>query len=241
MNILATCGQYSYNKHLPANIWDWTPLSAQALLKGYIETDGFTSFAINVTTVSSVSKRLILEVIMMMRYFEKTPCWTHSPSYKRSDNIQGRPIKSRDLHILRLSLQKITRHFSEFDYGNDCIWASVRTPQYPDEPYKVYNISVDEDPSYYADGVLVHNCSVRCSGQCSHCSLSCSFHCDTSCHKACSMNCQDLCKDSCSSNCSTLIVSDTSLGKVKPTNPTYHTPNPSNTKEEIEALKVIKE
>ena len=93
---------------------------------------------------------------------------------------------------------------------------------------------------YSCVGKCIGQCSVRCSGQCSHCSNNCSFHCDTSCHKICMMTCDRSCKNHCSNQCSNIADSTSIMHNIKPTNPTYHTPNPSNTKEEIEALKIIK-
>lgn len=74
-----------------------------------------------------------------------------------NDRIEGRLVNVNDTYIgsFRLNKQKQSHYFVEGSY----ILAPYKSVTYLNEPKTVYNISVEDDESYVANGLVVHNCT----------------------------------------------------------------------------------
>ena len=191
INIISKCGQYSHGKFIPQEIFDWDESSIRMLLKGYFDADGHLEKNRSIFHISSTSKRLLYGIAILLRSLKIAPTF-HSPNMKnRSNIILGRTVNIRDVYTLSFLSYETTRRYQIFE--EDAIWSTIRTPIIPEEKYDVYNISVEGDPTYYADGVLVHNCSSTCFSRCGN-------QCTSSCGNLCT-GCSGQCYSSCKSKC----------------------------------------
>ena len=203
LNIISKCGKGAAGKLIPQEIFEWDEDSIRTLIHGYIDADGHDTG--RVTMITSVSKKLIYGISILMRMVGIVPSWTHRQLKYHTGYIEGRKVNLRDRFIITILNDLPTRNYSFIDESGN-IWTTVRTSEYKNlEEYDVYNLSVEEDPTYYADGVLVHNCSLTCDSQCSEsCSTSCFGRCGNACTSTCGnvcTGCSSLCYTSCQSKC----------------------------------------
>jgi len=258
ISILKECGKYSYGKKISKEIYNWNINSLMHLLQGYSDADGHFDEDHSSIVISTVSKELALGVSTIMRMIGRNPS-CHVKEYPTGKMyIEGREVNVRTVYTLKMFTGEYTRNYSEYDYDNNTTWSSVRLVNIPDDSYTVYNLSVEDNPTFYADGVLVHNCSdmcyscvgmcigicsVKCENGCSSCDTNCGWWCDSTCNRQCFNNCSDRCISTCSGSCSTYLEANTTTplsGPEKPpTSEGYQTPNPSDREEERESFKLI--
>lgn len=201
IDILSRCGRFSYGKYIPQEIYNWDLYSIQALLKGYFDADGHYETNRNILKGTTVSKKLAYGISILIKMTGINPSWTEKIYKYMKGYIQGREVNLHDQYILSIWQNEFTRNYSNFDYNNNCIWTTVRTPIIPEERYDVYNISVEGDPTYYANFVLVHNCTTTCWNRCGEaCTATCGnicTGCSTLCYTSCKTKCENVTGYSC--------------------------------------------
>lgn len=147
-------GTGALNKHLASEVFYLPDDLAHAFLEGYFDADGSTKDYIH--TFSTVSKELAYGIKYMVNKYFKTSCSIiKSESY--NDVIEGRTVNVHDtytgtFHSMR---RKQAHYFVEDSY----ILAPYKSVTHLDEPKTVYNMSVEDDESYVANGLVVHNCT----------------------------------------------------------------------------------
>lgn len=184
MELIDKCGQYAHGKFIPQEFYNWNADSLQALLDGYFDADWHcwkNGDDIEYMSASSVSKKLIYGISLILRSLENIPTVYETSNINRSGYILGRKVNLKPQYHISYSPhpELLTRKYGFFENGN--LWTTIRTPEIPNEEYYVYNISVSEDPTYYADGVLVHNCTSTCGNVCTGCSSLCYTSCQSKC------------------------------------------------------------
>lgn len=147
-------GHYASGKTLPAWAFGMQESWRAALLKGLLDSDGYKvknhECEYRITTVSkrlAESIRLLGEMqgYSTTVFFQKTPDTTV---------IEGRTIRQKDYYTVELVKGTKRQHLSDNLHG----WYRVRSVTPTHEVKPVYNLTVEEDNSYIADGIVVHNC-----------------------------------------------------------------------------------
>lgn len=157
IGFLKKCGKYSYGKTIPEEVYNWTQDSIKSFLEGYLSADGsFDSKRPNMIRFSSVSKKLAYGFSNILRMFGINP--SYSERYPHVDIIDGRIVEAKLSYDVRGIISDKQLKY-EVDYNKHEIWSSVKVLKALGASYNVYNITVEDDPTYYADGILVHNCS----------------------------------------------------------------------------------
>lgn len=118
------------NKQLPIEVLNWTKESQEALLQGYIDADG-EQFRFN-----TVSYKLAQEMMVLLRILG------YNPTCKRRD----------DRYEVYVNRSKYVHH----DNNNDCWTYGLKIE--PAEPQIVYNLTVANNHSYIAGGIVSSNC-----------------------------------------------------------------------------------
>lgn len=155
ISILKNCGKYDHGKHLSPDIFKWNSKSLLALISGYISADGSSTQKPNMIGFTTVSKQLAYDISVISRMlWNINMSW--SVRYKNTDMIDRRNINTRISYDIRA--YDSDRSLSMIDEKNN-MWSPVRSVKPASIPYIVYNLSVENDPTFYADGILVHNCS----------------------------------------------------------------------------------
>jgi site-specific DNA-cytosine methylase len=143
-------GRYSHGKHIPGWALQLPTAKAKALLEGYLSGDGHrTDTGWEANTVSkalalslSILAQRAYGIIASVRLVNKAP----------TTQILGRTVNQRSYYAVRIPTVNRSA-FIEGDYG----WKKVRRND-PKGFGDVYNIAVDEDHTYVADGAVVLNC-----------------------------------------------------------------------------------
>nr|WP_254452399.1 Hint domain-containing protein [Roseicella sp. DB1501] len=154
----AQFGRGAANKAFPEWVLALPAEQAAVFLDGYLSGDGYICEK-NITA-TSVSAKLVLGVaVLMQRAFGKCPAFrTAAPR----DNVQieGRCVQTQPLHTVEVprSCERL-RNYVDGDYA----WGHVRYVTEKLERTVVYNLSVEEDETYTANGVVVHNCTALCN------------------------------------------------------------------------------
>jgi site-specific DNA-cytosine methylase len=145
-------GKGAHAKTLPA--WalsmrqDWR----EALLDGYVSADGYRTD--RYTSVGSVSKALALSIrllLVTLGYHPTFGCYNH-----KGGAIEGRPFDAYDLWIVRWENNRSQRTGI---VDGEHAWTLVKSIKPGRKAVALYNLSVAEDESYVADGIVVHNCT----------------------------------------------------------------------------------
>lgn len=147
-------GRYAHGKRLPRVAMELEPSKARALLDGYFTGDGcvITSGGYTYKTATTVSRALALGIgLLAQRAYGVVACVSHV-KMPNTCVIEGRVCNQRDQYQIRIPPSNRSA-FVEGEYG----WKLVRRSE-PAGVGTVYNISVEEDESYVADGAIVHNC-----------------------------------------------------------------------------------
>ena len=143
-------GKYAYGKKIPGWIFSLNQTKIKSLIDGYMSGDGTRGK--DCYKANSTSKSLALSIALLS---QKAYTIVASCIFcKRPETyvIEGRVVNQRSYWITTIPDRNRSGHI-DGKYG---------CKKYRKTTYKgkatVYNISVEEDESYLADGAIVHNC-----------------------------------------------------------------------------------
>lgn len=145
-------GRGAHHKTLP--IWvlsmrqDWR----EALLSGYVSADGHSTR--RYTSTATVSKRLALGIRLLVTGLGYHP--TFGPYRHAAGQIEGRRFDAYTLWTVRWENNQSQR--TGYNDGEHS-WTLVKEITSGRTDVEVYNLSVAEDESFVADGIVVHNCT----------------------------------------------------------------------------------
>jgi site-specific DNA-cytosine methylase len=148
-------GHLAHEKRIPGWMLGAPETIRAAFLTGYMSGDGWKSQ--DFMEATTVSKALAFGVKSLAMSFGHAVAVYKS--HQHSNEIEGRKINSRDVYKLRW------RHHVDADHEQTrCDDLHRYTPIREiesgiDGQTEVYNLSVDEDESYVAESIVVHNCT----------------------------------------------------------------------------------
>jgi site-specific DNA-cytosine methylase len=149
-------GRYSGGKRLPAWAYGMHRDLREALLSGYRFADGTEAVQVRggcpIQRFSTVNKGLAIGFRLLAGTLGKsaTIMWSDMPTKKK---IEGRIVNQRGFYQLTI----YDRARSAFAEGG-MFWGKIRSIAETGIVADVFNIEVEEDNSYVADGIVVHNC-----------------------------------------------------------------------------------
>lgn len=145
-------GKGASNKKLPAWVFSLDNEYREALLKGIFDSDGY-EMRDNHWKISTVSKKLAYGIRLLgeTQGFSTTIFKTNVPA---KGCVEGRIVNQKDYYTVALTKAKQRRN--EIDEIHS--WYQVRSVKATGEVKRVYNLTVENDNSYIADGIIVHNC-----------------------------------------------------------------------------------
>lgn len=162
-------GKGAINKTIPGWILSLSYEHRTALFSGIIDSDGYRKSDTSMK-VTSISKQLILGIRLLAESLGYT---TSVSYYKRPAKcvIEGRSVNQHDTYSVAICNNKNRR--TGMTHGGHK-WYKCRDVIKTGETKTVYNISVEEDESYIADSIVVHNCQdLSCAGKQSGIKLHC--------------------------------------------------------------------
>lgn len=145
-------GKLAHKKHLPVWLLGAPVYMRRALLDGYLAGDGTRGGPrFDCSTVSkelAVGIRLLAESLGHSTHTHYLPAGNYT--------IEGRCGEAKAQH--RVMWQRNPKVFQTYEFGDNISWSKVKKCISGNKGVQVFNISVDEDESYVADGIIVHNC-----------------------------------------------------------------------------------
>lgn len=147
-------GRYAHGKRIPRCALGLDKERSACLFDGWMSGDGSeqSGKGTQFRRATTVSKSLALGMAMVARRAFGVVASVRKQNCKSTTIIESRCVNQRTQWIVQLG----NRNKSAFIEG-DYAWKLVRS-NYVSGIASVYNISVDEDESYCADGAIVHNC-----------------------------------------------------------------------------------
>ncbi|WP_342353602.1 DNA cytosine methyltransferase [Acuticoccus sediminis] len=126
-----------------------------ALLAGYVSANGSEPKIREVvlTHITTVSRRLAFSTKALVESLG-TPAKIYGPRQSTSV-IAGRRVNARPFYSVRWRHEPARRQHERDDLH---FWTRLQDVADARETAPVFNISVEEDESYVADGIVVHNC-----------------------------------------------------------------------------------
>lgn len=153
IRILSTCGCLAHGKHLPPECFNWQEVSLSALLNGYMDADGYIKKN-NINVFNTVSYTLAQELMVILRTLGYTPtCYKNNRAGESM--ILGRKVNIRDRYEVYFYSEPSKAKYVKSIF--DGMWTSNLHSE-PIEPQEVYNITVANNHSYIAGGLVSSNC-----------------------------------------------------------------------------------
>ena len=147
-------GQYAHGKTMPGWVFGLPECYRTALLRGLVDSDGYkVKGKKDVIKICTVSKKLA-ESIRLLGEMQGYSTTVHFVRTDDTGVIEGRTVNQRDYYSVVLTKGRKRKHLSDGRHG----WYRVRSVTPTHSTKVVYNLTVDEDNSYVADGIVVHNC-----------------------------------------------------------------------------------
>lgn len=148
-------GKYAKNKHLTGTILNLPKKELKGFLDGYMSADG--CFSQNLRKASTISHRLIYDIAQCEAKVYNMPYSIYFAKRKKTTVIEGRLVNQNDSYsiVWKDNVKKQDKAFYEDGY----IWCPINGVEKVDYDGLVYNMEVEEDNSYVANGIIVHNCT----------------------------------------------------------------------------------
>lgn len=146
-------GRGASMKEWPAWALGMKESNRRAMLDGYVSADGSqNNIGIRTTTVS---KKLAIGTKLLAASLGTTSN-IHFTARAGVCRIEGRLVKQKHTWTTSWNPQSSrNRHVESID---GFLWGAVRNVSESQEAAAVWNLEVEEDNSYIADGIVVHNC-----------------------------------------------------------------------------------
>ena len=151
----ANFGRLAHGKTIPAWALGMPKKHRSALLDGYLSADGHLdeSRGYQVQTAATVSKKLSIGIKLLAESLgHRVGLHKRKPT---NDVIEGRKVNVRSIYHLSWYLN--AKHYTEQD-DQDQSWHRIKSIKSAKKRERVYCINVEEDNSFVADGIVVHNC-----------------------------------------------------------------------------------
>lgn len=144
-------GRYAHGKRLPAWVYRLPIEDQAAIWRGWVDSDGSTQKTGQIR-VTTVSEQLAHGMARIARNVHRRAVSVHRFEVPTETIIEGRTVRQRAQYQVCLAASN-----REAFVEGQWVWVPVRSVR-PSEPLQVFNIGVQDDESYTAWGVAVHNC-----------------------------------------------------------------------------------
>ena len=147
-------GKYAHNKCIDAETMNLPLHLLNAFLQGYVDIDGcYVDTEYKITTTS---KKLAYGLMQIVAKVHKRPSRIYK--VKRPDKyiIEGREVNQRSSYVVVWHTDK--RKQDKAFYEDGYVWFPIKEITSTNRKEFVYNLEVEEDHSYTANGAIVHNC-----------------------------------------------------------------------------------
>ena len=155
-DIVDRCGRGAANKKLPPEAFTLSESKAKSLLDGYLSGDGHYNANRKRWTISTASRELAIGLQILIQRAYGSIATLHRGRGERKHIIEGREVNAKTEWVVTFNECGYTFGFME----SDGAWKPVSEVSDAGES-ETWNISVEEDASYTAEGCIVKNCPLQ--------------------------------------------------------------------------------
>lgn len=149
-------GKYAHGKKLNNTIFDLPKNLLRSFIEGYHSADGSLYKNSKRHRICSVSKELIYGVAQCIAKAYEIPYSIYETKNSDTYIIEGRVVNQRNYYTLVYDFIDNSKKRSYVEDGY--IWSPVKKVFKTNEYENVYDIEVEVDHSFTANGCIVHNC-----------------------------------------------------------------------------------
>lgn len=163
-------GRTSHEKRLLEEVHYWSREAKLEIVAGYIETDGSFDEASGQIRIPSVNRGLLLDVqrLLLSIGVVATVCFFNEEGaggYKNSSEMYALNLSSFEAQKFYGRSTKVKKRDVSWASPQSFFWGGywltpVKSVSETEGKVEVFNLSVDIDESYLAEGRAVHNCSI---------------------------------------------------------------------------------
>ena len=146
-------GRGASNKIIPEWIFGIDKSLQKSLIDGYLSADGYIKG--NAINFNSVSRKLIYGMASLSQIVYGNPCSIFVRRKAGQMKIEERIVNTKESYGCCFSKENAKFFFIK----DDMIWTKAKVVE-DNEDTSVYNLSVEEDNSYCANNIIVHNCGI---------------------------------------------------------------------------------
>ena len=147
-------GKYAHNKCIDAETMNLPLHLLNALLQGYVDSDGcYVDTEYKITTTS---KKLAYGLMQIVAKVHKRPSRIYKVKRPDKHIIEGREVNQRSSYMVVWHTDKRKQDKAFYEDGH--VWFPIKEITSTNRKEFVYNLEVEEDHSYTANGAIVHNC-----------------------------------------------------------------------------------
>lgn len=148
-------GDKAYGKFIPPFVFDMPVELCKAFLDGYWSGDG--CFSENLYKASSISRNLIYGLGQLIAKIYHRPFSIYFNKRKSTGVIEGRTVNQRSSY--QITFRKENQKQDKAFYEDGYIWFPINSITNMNSIKSVYDITVENDHSFTANGAIVHNCT----------------------------------------------------------------------------------
>lgn len=150
-------GYYAHGKVVDAETMALPYELLKAFVDGYTESDGCYLEKQKLYKYTTVSRRLVYGIAQCIAKVYNRPYSVYFTKRPKNTEIEGRVVNQRDSLEVRFK-KEISKQDHAFIEG-EIIWFPInKVEKLSGTTATVYNLEVENDNSYTANGVVVHNC-----------------------------------------------------------------------------------
>lgn len=157
---LGTFGDKCENKAPNSDVFNLPPHLLKSFLEGYFYGDGNKENDGKIQSFHSVSKTLVYSMPeLIFKAFGEVCSINIEPPYVGT--IEGRSVNCRESYVGRFT-HNPEAHAKGVPIGEE-LYIKINEIEKVDGIFDVYNLTVEDDHTYIANGLVTHNCGVAIS------------------------------------------------------------------------------
>lgn len=156
MEFVGRYGHGAANKRIDTETIQLPVGILREFLRGYTDSDGCWIQKTKEHKITTVSRELAYGIVQVVAKVHHRPARLYKVVMPKTTIIEGRKVNQRDFYqvVWHTEVRKQDKAFYEDGY----IWYPCTGVEKTEFHELVYNMEVDSDNSYMANGTIVHNC-----------------------------------------------------------------------------------
>ena len=148
-------GKGAINKNIPVEILELPKEKLKIFLDGYWSGDGCSIKDTVIRQATTISRKLALMLVLAVQKVYSTGCKVYFDKRPDRCEIEGCIVNQNDTYMVRFLTENLK---SSFFVENDFVWYPIKNIKKEGLKKVIYNIEVEDDHTYIANGATVFNC-----------------------------------------------------------------------------------